>query len=136
MDFSAFSVFGMVKKRFEWLGQRQQVLAQNIANADTPEYRPHDVEPFSFERILQREGQRFELAVTNEKHYDASRTLGDSKFDSERNRRPFETSPDGNAVVLEEQMAKVAETQMSHQLTTQLYRKHLNMFKIAIGRGR
>ena len=87
-------------------------------------------------RSLQREQHGFELAVTNEKHFDASQTLGDQKFASDRERRPFETSPDGNSVILEEQMAKVAETQMSHQLTTQLYRKHLNMFKIAIGRGR
>lgn len=136
MDFNGFSVFSMVKKRFEWLGQRQQVLSQNIANSDTPQYRPRDLEPFSFDKILRREQHGFELARTNAKHFDASETLGDQAFDADKQRRPFETAPSGNAVVLEEQMAKIGENQMNHALTTQLYKKHLNMFKIAIGRGR
>lgn len=136
MDFNAFPLFNMVKKRFDWLGQRQQVLAQNIANSDTPKYKPRDLEAFSFDKILRREAHGFELAVTNPKHFSAAETLGNSTFDANKDRRPYETKPDGNAVVLEEQMAKVTETQMNHNLTTQLYKKHLNMFKTAIGRGR
>jgi flagellar basal-body rod protein FlgB len=45
----------------------------------------------------------------------------------------METSPNGNSVVLEEQMAKLSETEISHRLTTNLYKKHLNMLKMAIG---
>ena len=136
MDFNAFPLFDMLKKRFSWLGQRQEVLSQNIANANTPKYRPRDLEAFSFEKILRREGRGFELARTHENHYDASATLGDQAFYSEKERRPFETAPDGNAVILEEQMAKIAETQAAHDMAAQLYKKYLNMFKIAIGRGR
>jgi len=136
MDFNAFPLFNMMKKRFSWLGQRQEVLSQNIANANTPKYRPRDLEPFDFAKILRREGRGFTLARTHENHHDASATLGDRAFDSEKERRPFETAPDGNAVILEEQMAKVAETQAAYDMAAQLYKKHLNMFKIAIGRGR
>ncbi len=39
MDLNKVSLFGMMKQRLAWLGQRQEVLAQNIANADTPGYR-------------------------------------------------------------------------------------------------
>ena len=95
-----------------------------------------DLEPFDFAKILRREGRGFTLARTHENHHDASATLGDRAFDSEKERRPFETAPDGNAVILEEQMAKVAETQAAYDMAAQLYKKHLNMFKIAIGRGR
>ena len=55
-------------------------------------------------------------------------------FATEETRRPFETATNGNAVVLEEQMAKINETQISHDLTTQLYKKHLNMIRMAIGK--
>jgi flagellar basal-body rod protein FlgB len=37
--------------------------------------------------------------------------------------------------VLEEQLVKVAETQMDYQTMTNLYRKHMQMFRIALGRG-
>ncbi|MHA1152522.1 MAG: flagellar basal body protein, partial [Alphaproteobacteria bacterium] len=36
----------------EWLSQRQKVLADNIANADTPNYQPRDLNPSEFQRIL------------------------------------------------------------------------------------
>ena len=44
-------------------------------------------------------------------------------------RRPYETSPDGNQVVLEEQMIKMNETTTNHNLITQIYKKQLAMFK-------
>src|SRR3546814_2705238 len=47
-------LFNLLGKRMEWLGQRQKVLAQNIANADTPDYVPHDLKPQEFRRIVER----------------------------------------------------------------------------------
>ena len=52
MDFNKMSLFGMVKSKLAWLGQRQEVLAQNIANSDTPKYRASDLKPYDFEDFL------------------------------------------------------------------------------------
>ena len=43
-------------------------------------------------------------------------------------------TPSGNAVVLEEQLMKVAETVMDHQITANLYAKHVNMIRMVLGR--
>jgi len=56
-------------------------------------------------------------------------------FRAEEQRKRYEVAPDGNSVVIEEQMVKVAETQMDYQLVTNLYRKHVDMIKTAIGRS-
>ena len=56
-------------------------------------------------------------------------------FDAEQSRKPFETAIAGNAIVLEEQMGKLNETGVNHTMMTQLYRKHLTMFRTALGRG-
>ena len=48
----------------------------------------------------------------------------------------YEASIAGNAVVLEEQLMKVAETQGAYNLATNLYRKHVKMLKMAIGQER
>ena len=51
------------------------------------------------------------------------RTSG--SFAERVDRDPYETAPAGNAVVLEEQMAKLNHTAVSHRLASELYRKHL-----------
>ena len=47
----------------------------------------------------------------------------------------YEVSPSGNAVVIEQQMMKVAETATQHELALQLYAKHVGMLRLALGRG-
>src|SRR3546814_12729262 len=47
-------LFSLLGKRMDWLGQRQKVLAQNIANADTPDYVPRDLKPQEFRRMVER----------------------------------------------------------------------------------
>ena len=132
MDFNKMTLFGMVKNRLNWLGQRQEVLAQNIANADTPKYRPQDLRAYDFKELVRNEAAQLNLEASAPNHLKGNRRrIRD--FSTEETRRPFETAPNGNAVILEEQMAKVNETQISHDLTTQLYKKHLNMIKMALG---
>ena len=133
MDFSSIPLFGTIKKRLDWLSQRQEVLSQNIANSDTPEYRARDLKPFDFKDIVRRQTMQINMDVTRKDHLGGNRKrIRD--FAEKPTRKPYETLPDGNAVVLEEQMMKIAQTTTSHNLATQLYRKHLAMFRTALGR--
>ncbi len=133
MVFDKIALFGVVKKRVAWLAQRQEVLAQNIANADTPGYKPRDLKAFDFKQLVSREVGRVTLDVTNRAHVGGGPGRS-ADFAEERTRNPYESAPAGNAVILEEQMMKVGETTMSYRLTTELYKKHLNMIRTALGR--
>jgi flagellar basal-body rod protein FlgB len=131
MDFDKTTLFAAVKSRLGWLTQRQEVLSQNIANADTPRYRATDLKPFEFREILRQEKIQLNMDVTDASHQPGRRKrIRD--FSEQRVRHPFETSPNGNSVVLEEQMAKVNETHTKHRLVTQLYKKHLAMISQAV----
>ena len=131
MDLNKISFFVMAKKRLAWLTQRQEVLAHNVANADTPKFKSRDLEPFKFERLVRQESMQLNMDVTHAGHNGGQRKrIRD--FAEEQNRKPFETSPAGNAVVLEEQMAKIHETNTSHKLTTKLYAKQLGLIATAI----
>jgi len=133
MDFSNVPFFSVVKKRMAWLGHRQEVLAQNIANADTPGYKARDVKAFQFKELIRKESANLTMASTSEKHLRGQpRRTTDSG--SQENRTPYETTTNGNSVVLEEQMAKMSESSVNYRLTTQLYKKHLGMIKMALGR--
>ena len=132
MDFNKMSFFGMVKNKLAWLSQRQEILAQNIANSDTPRYQASDLSPYDFKELVRKEAGQLNMISSDPSHLPGRRRrIRD--FSNVVERKPFETAPNGNAVILEEQMAKVNETQINHNLMTQLYKKHLSMIKMAIG---
>ncbi|NQV46473.1 MAG: flagellar basal body rod protein FlgB [Rhodospirillaceae bacterium] len=132
MELDKITLLSVVKKRLNWLSQRQEVLAQNIANADTPNYKPSDLRPYNFAEMVRAERTQLNLNVSEPGHISGDRKrLRDFSMVTER--RPFETAPNGNAVILEEQMAKIGETQFNHSFMTEIYKKHLRMLKMAIG---
>jgi flagellar basal-body rod protein FlgB len=128
MDWSSIAPFGAIKQRLAWLGQRHQVLAQNIANADTPRYVPNDLKPLRFDETLRRAGG-LSPTVTDPQHLAGTRRP--MPFASQQQPDHVEATPNGNAVDLEEQMAKLTETQVAHKLGTQLYKKYLGMIRMA-----
>jgi flagellar basal-body rod protein FlgB len=128
-------LFQLISARLGWLGQRQATLIQNIANADTPDYRPRDLRARDFERLVritQQPEQRVALAQTDPGHQSGSPQAGIGLAGHDAPTR-YETTPDGNAVILEEQMAKATETALDYQLSSNLYSKYLGMIRIALG---
>jgi len=133
MGISDISLFSSVRKRLNWLTQRQEVLANNIANADTPKYRASDLKPYKFKDVLRSETTQINMSASSPNHLPGQRKRVQDFFE-QKDRLPYETSPNGNSVILEEQLAKVNESQISHQFTTNIYKKHIQMFKMALGR--
>ena len=129
MPASDLPLLGTMKQRLEWLGRRQVVLAENIANADTPSYRPQDLAPQRFRDLVDHPA-RLALAATDANHLGQP-AAGRTNPKVETSRDVYEVAPAGNAVVLEEQMAKVHETAIDHKLVSQLYRKYLGMLRMA-----
>ena len=129
------NIFEALVRRMSWLGQRQQVLTQNLANADTPGYVPQDLKQGSFARMLSRQQAPVAPATTHKAHMGGAAPGPARPAEGEDQRERFETAPSGNAVVLEEQLIKIAETQMDYQTMTNLYRKHIQMLRSALGRS-
>ena len=116
-------------------GARMRLVAQNLANADTPGYRPQDLRAADFARLVrtaQNPAQAVTLARTAPGHQGGGpqAAIGLAAHDVATE---YETAPDGNAVILEEQMAKATETALDFQLTSNLYRKYHGMIRIALG---
>ena len=133
MDFNSMTLFSAIKKRMSWLSTRQEVLAQNIANSDTPGFRPKDLKELDFKRLIDRERSQIRMVSTRHDHLKGEYAR-QSDFEAQNIHRPYETAPAGNAVVLEEQMLKVNKTAASHKLVNELYRKHLTILRTALGK--
>jgi len=131
MDLFQIPFFNIVRSRMSWLEQRQDTLAENIANSATPRYAAQDVKAVDFRKLLASETEGASgLRVTNQHHLQGTAaTGGPFKTISAPDR---ESSPDGNSVVLEDQMMKLSETQMQHEAVTGLYRKAVEMLRIAV----
>jgi flagellar basal-body rod protein FlgB len=134
MDLGKLTLFKLVGARMSYLGERQKVLAENIANADTPQYRPSDLKKLDFQGIL-RGDQRLKMAATHNVHLQGAAHQNRFAVEKTPLGKTYETSPNGNAVVLEEQMLKVADVQSNYALAANLYQKNIAMLRTAIGKG-
>ena len=126
-------LFRMLSTKMDYLVQRQRVLATNIANSDTPNYQPRDLRPLDFQAVLRGETTKLAMARQAPQHLAAP---GDTDtFDPAKTRSVYETSPDGNSVILEEQLMKVDATRADYQLATNLFRKYQTLYRMALGRS-
>ncbi len=121
-------LFRLAEQRLAWVGRRQELLAQNVANANTPGYQPRDLAPFA--QALAHADPAAALVRTDPMHIAASSTA-----QSDRPFRPRERAPDGNGVSVEDQLTKVADTSSTQELVANLYRKYNGMFRTALGRA-
>ncbi len=116
--------------RMDWLGQRQSVIASNIANADTPEFIARDMKPGAFRRALASAASPVHPTTSHAAHI-SSRPGRDASEVAEQRER-YETAPSGNGVVLEEQMIKSAKNQADHDAMALLYKKHMTLYRLAL----
>lgn len=132
MAFTDLPLFAVLRENMSWLSSRQRVLAENIANADTPGYRARDIDRPDFAATLREASEgRSALHRTNSRHIGGS--AGNSANGFRVTDAPDSASqPNGNTVVLEDQMMNVAETQMNHRAAVGLYEKSLGMLRMAI----
>ncbi len=133
VETSSIGLFALADKRLQWLGARQGVLAENVANADTPGWKSRDLKPFSAVLAQSMSGQRLDLASvptqTNTMHM-AGTLSGENGAQQLRDER----APDGNEVSLDKELEKIAQTDTDHETVTAIYHKYIGMFKEALGR--
>lgn len=120
--------------KMDYLDKRQQILAQNIANADTPGYVSKDLTEVDFGTILKNvtDMKKVTLTTTDAGHLPNPNATANTK--DKKDRMVYEVAPDSNAVILEEQMVKAAKTQMDYNLLTNLMGKQSAMYRTALGR--
>lgn len=134
MDLQSLKLFQMAQTKMEWAAQRQKVLSQNVANADTPDYKPKDLKKLDFKHMLRDEVAPVKVTRTNPNHLQG--TIPEQEtFRSRTLMKSFEESPDGNEVILEEQMQKVGDTRGEYNTAIQLMQTYSKMLKTALSKG-
>jgi flagellar basal-body rod protein FlgB len=131
MTLDDIPVFAMLKSRLSYLSDRQQVIAQNVANSDTPGYTAMDLKPFT----VQGQGggvQPIAATLTSPMHMSPPSTAGAG---SQPVATPdSETTLNGNSVVLEEEMMKMTQARMDYDAAIGFYQQSLTMLQTAAKR--
>jgi flagellar basal-body rod protein FlgB len=100
--------------------ERHAVIANNVANADTPNFKAQDLQPFS---------EIFQASALGQKNI---KSIQSQMIEMETGDI---SSPNGNTVSLEQQMMLSTENKANHDIALAVYKKSLNMMKMAIGKN-
>jgi flagellar basal-body rod protein FlgB len=137
MDLTSIPFLDVLRQRMSWLSARQNVLSQNVANADTPGYSARDLKPLDFEKLLREAASGapsvVALATTDPRHFGASPDAASGFQEQDGGDQAIDQT--GNSVSVEEEMMKVADTQAQYQAATDIYAKAIGMMRTAIDRS-
>ena len=136
MSIDNIPLFSMLRQRLGHLSDRQKVIAENVANADTPGYLARDTKPFRFEANLAngrsgRTGSSVQQAQTRPGHIAGKPMKPPPSPGRIVKAADSETTLDGNGVVLEDQMIKMTETRMQYDAAIGFYQKSMALLRMA-----
>lgn len=133
MAFLNMPVFTALTDKMRWHQTRQGLLAENVANAETPGYRGRDLAQYdSADRASSFSSAGVTTTATQPMHYSVA-SSSSASFGAQRMAN-FEVTPEGNGVTLEDEMMKVTTNMMDYQAATGLYTKSISILKTALGR--
>lgn len=132
MAFDDISVLATLRQAMGYHNARQRVIAENVANANTPGFTPGDISRSQFERVLNGQAGAAPggLKVTDPRHYSGGTSGSAAAYRTEAT-PDSETTVNGNSVVIEEQMVRANENRMKFETALSLYQKSLNMIRTA-----
>jgi len=131
MDYTSLPLFSLTQMKMRYLSERQSLLAQNIANVDTPGYKAQDVKTVDFAALV---GGMGKLTPTSTGSMPLL-PMAPDHFKQINREQTAETHPNGNNVSLDEEMKNMSLTQSDYGDAVTLYHKNIMMFKTALGLG-
>ena len=135
MGIASIPLFAALSEKMHWHQARQGLLAENVANAETPGYRGKDLADFDFADHLKASSTASVTTMaTNPGHFVAQSRGAEGGFGLD-DAHTFEVTPEGNGVTLEDEMMKVTANQMDYQTITTLYTRSLKLIRTALGRS-
>jgi flagellar basal-body rod protein FlgB len=133
MSINDLPVLSALRNKMQWHQARQRVLAENISNSDTPNFKPRDLVEPKFNSSGASGGPMGSLAMMRTSASHIAPSGGASSF-AQNTKAGYETRPAGNAVNMEDEMLKVSANQMDYAAATSLYSRSLGLLKTAIGK--
>ena len=128
--FTNLNVFKMAEAMAVHAGQRQAIIAQNVANADTPGYQARDL--ISFVDSFQQQNSRDFMQASRASHLNTGSVEGDELNGSKMN---LGSDPNGNSVSIEQEMLRAVDAKRQHDRAIAIYKSSLKIIRTSLGRA-
>jgi flagellar basal-body rod protein FlgB len=125
-------VLGLLTQSMSFHAQRQRVIAENVANANTPGYVAQDLDENAFQRAMLEQMQARSAGRPSRSEASIPALSSATQQWQTKDAPDSETTVNGNSVVLEEQMIRANENRMEYESALSLYQKSLSMIRTAI----
>jgi len=123
-------LFDLASRQAEWLSVRQEVVATNIANANTPQYKAKDVA--SFDAVLDNTSMR--MTRTNAAHFGDSALSNNVKVEEAALNDEIGIQESGNTVALSKELSKAGEVKRQYELSANLVKSFNSMMLLTVKR--
>jgi flagellar basal-body rod protein FlgB len=135
MTLDDIPLFALMKSKLGYNSQREKLISQNVANADTPGYSPKDLKAFTITSStgLNTSGSlsMVQPARTEPGHLAPPAAMGPSAQWRSYSTADSETKLDGNKVSVEDEMSKMTQSRMDYEAVIGFYEKAIEMYRIS-----
>ncbi|CAN7161331.1 MULTISPECIES: flagellar basal body rod protein FlgB [Neorhizobium] len=123
-------LFEMASRQADWLSVRQEVVAGNIANANTPKFKAKDITPF--DSVLDR--THVPMARTNPGHFASNDLSDEIDIKASELNEEIGVQESGNTVSLADELTKTGEIKRQYELSTGLVKSFHSMMLTLVKR--
>lgn len=127
--FASLEVFKMAHAMAVHAGHRQALVAENVANADTPGFRARELPSFS--EMYDLSNKTSALKSSREPHLFG----GDGKFSARSIEAKAVATSNGNTITIEDQMLQAADVKRQHDRALAIYKSALTILQSSISRN-
>jgi len=133
MDASAIPLLSMLKSRLNYVNAREKLISENVANADTSNFTPKDLQSFDVAKALEGDGPQTGVVrpeMTNSAHLQPKNLQSQIQWkvvDTEDSQATLS----GNKVTLEDEMAKMSDSRMDYEAAVGFYQKAMSLLQMA-----
>lgn len=133
MDITGIPLFSMLKSRLNYINAREKLISENVANADTSNFTPKDLQSFDVGKAL--EGNGPQTGVVRTETTDPGH-LQPKNLQSQIQWKVVDTADSqatlsGNKVTLEDEMAKMTDARMNYEAAVGFYQKAMSLLQMA-----
>jgi len=129
MDFSKLPLFSLIQQKMAYIDERHAVIAENIANSNTPKYKAKDLKSVDFSKMVKEGGGRLQMTATNPRHIQSAGA--GSEFATET-LKSWDTKPNGNSVDITDESQKMQANLGDYQSVTSTYAKTADLIRTVV----
>ncbi|MCF6233685.1 MAG: FlgB family protein [Rhodobacteraceae bacterium] len=127
--FADLNVFKTAHALAVHAGQRQAIVAQNVANADTPGFKARDIAPFN--QLLATESSSSGMNASRSSHLNG---ISGQDLRWETITPKAASDPNGNSVSIENELLRGVAVKRQHDRAVAIYKFSLSVLRTSLGR--